>query len=88
MVTSRHITFGGPDLIDCEWNNSVLKGKSDLVAKDSYTIYIYEPAGSIFKAFKCEGVKVTGIRKTGNIRQITIVSERSGIVIWQADYSG
>jgi hypothetical protein len=86
LATSRHITCGGSDLIDCEWINSTLSGKSDLVAKDSYTIYIYEPAEYEFKSFSCDGVKVSGIRKTGNIRQVTLLSERSGIVNWNADY--
>jgi len=88
LATSRHITCGGPDLIDCEWNNSRLKGTSTIVANDSYTIFIYEQTGAVFKSFSCEGIKISGNRKSGNVRQVTIVSERSGTVTWQADYSG
>ena len=88
LATTRHITCGGTDILDCEWNNSILKGRSEVVANDSYTIYIYEPAGSGFKIFSCDGVRVTANRKTGNIRQVTVISDRSGIINWQADYTG
>jgi alpha-galactosidase len=86
IATSRHITCGGPDLKNVEWTNSRLSGKSEIVANDNYTIYIAEPEGVTLKSFTCEGVKVTSDRKSGLIRQITVVSNTSKSIEWVAEY--
>ena len=86
LATSRHITCGGLELSDVEWKNNRLSGKSNIVANDNYTIYMMEPVGVAFKTFTCDGVKVINIRKSGMIRQVTIVSTTSKIVDWKVDY--
>lgn len=87
IATSRHITCGGLELKSLVWQNGILAGKSETVANDSYTLYISEPEGSVFKAFRCSGVKITGNKKSGMVRQITIVSNVSQTIDWEAEYS-
>jgi alpha-galactosidase len=87
IATSRHITCGGPELKNVVWEKNILAGKSDIVANDSYTLYISEPDGTRFKDFRCTGVKITGNRKAGHIRQISFISAVSKTVDWEADYS-
>jgi hypothetical protein len=87
LATSRHITCGGLELQNMEWKGSTLSGKSDVVANDSYTLYITEPSGISFKSFKCEGVKIVENRVSGMIRQITLLSTESKAVEWRVEYA-
>ena len=86
LATSRHISCGGLELRNVTWQNNVLSGKSDIVANDAYTIYLSEPPGVKLKEFSCERVKITGNKKEGMVRQITIVSNFSLTIIWKAEY--
>lgn len=86
LATNRHITCGALELADVEWKGKTLSGKSDVVANDSYTIYVSEPEGATFKSFSCDGVKITDNNKSGTIRQITVVSAISKTIGWSVDY--
>jgi hypothetical protein len=86
VATSRHITCGGLELSNVGWSNSSLSGRSDIVANDRYTIYIMEPVEMSFKAFTGEGFKILGNKKTGQIREITVVSDVSKTIDWKAEY--
>ena len=86
LATNRHITCGGLELSDVEWKKDQLSGKSEIVANDSYTLYFTEPAGKVFKTFTCDGAKVTDNRKSGLIRQVTIVSTTSRTIEWNVNY--
>ena len=58
----------------------------DIVANDNYTIYITEPEGVKLKEFTCEGVKITENKKYGIVRQITVFSNTSLTINWEAEY--
>ena len=88
LATSRHITCGGLELKNMEWRGDNLSGQSEVVANDSYTLYITEPSGFSFKSFSCEGVKVVENKISGTIRQITVVSTESETVEWRVAYVG
>ena len=43
VSTSRHITLGAADLLDVQYANGVLSGRSKVVKDDPYTIKAYDP---------------------------------------------
>ena len=86
LATNRHISCGGYDLENVEWSSNALSGTSLLTGKDRYDIYLYEPAGFIFKEFTCDGAKVSGNRKDGDIRIVSLTREDKGRVSWKAGY--
>ena len=83
IATSRHISCGGYEIRDVSWNARVLLGTSDLVAGDSYTIYILEPAGYEFQGADCDGAAVAGSVKRGLVREVTLKSDTSSTVSWR-----
>jgi len=83
IATSRHISCGGYEIRDVSWNARVLLGTSDLVAGDSYTIYILEPAGYEFQGADCDGAAVAGSVKRGLVREVTLKSDTSSTVNWR-----
>lgn len=87
LATNRHITCGAFELSDLKWNEKVLTGKSEVVEKDTYIIYLFEPDEYSYKEFLCDGVKVIDSLKTGNIREIKLVSETSKQIEWKAIYN-
>lgn len=86
LATSRHISCGGLELQDLKWADDTLRGSSQMVAGDSYTIYIWEPEGTEYDGFQCDGAKVLGTRKTGSVREIRIVLDHADTVDWSARY--
>jgi hypothetical protein len=86
LATSRHITCGGLELKNVEWKSERLSGESEIVANDSYTLYITEPENLSLKSFTCEGVKISANRKSGLIRQITVISTTSKTIEWVVEY--
>jgi alpha-galactosidase len=86
LATNRHISCGGYDLENVEWSNNALSGRSLLTGNDRYDIYIYEPEGFAFKEFTCDGAQVSGNRKDGDVRIVSLTRNASGSVTWRAAY--
>lgn len=86
IATSRHVTCGGVDLTNLQWDGERLKGKSTLVGRDPYTIYLTEPAGYRFKKFDCPQLPPAKIEKEGMLLKIMLSAEKSGEVEWSAHY--
>ena len=86
IATNRHISCGGLEIANLHWDKNELEGKSDLVANDPYSIYIYEPENFSFSEFLCEGVKFIGSSKEGQMREIKIVSEQAKQIDWKIVY--
>lgn len=83
IATSRHISCGGYEIRDVSWNARVLSGTSDLVAGDSYTIYILEPVAYEFQGADCDGATVAGTVKRGLVREVTLKSDTSATFSWR-----
>ncbi|HEX9510311.1 MAG TPA: alpha-galactosidase [Puia sp.] len=86
LATSRHISCGGLEIKDIRWDPDGLSGQSELVGRDPYTIYLYEPAQYSYKKFICEGASLTDTKKEGDIRTITLLTDSKRVVSWKAIY--
>ncbi len=86
LATSRHVTCGGPDLIEMNWLNGTLSGTSELVAGDPYLLFLNEPAGYQYQATEAEGATVQPGPVEGTTRSVTLLSERGGRVRWRIRY--
>ncbi len=86
LATSRHISCGGTELKDLEWNQNTLSGRSQLVPNDPYIIYIHEPEGYRPGEVCCSDAVVKGMRHSGNIRSITLLSPSATEARWRIQY--
>ena len=87
IATSRHISCGGVDLENLQWDGERITGKSALVGQDSYTLYLTEPAGYRFEKFECAQLPPARIEKEGLMIKIILNSEKSCLVEWAASFS-
>lgn len=87
ISTNRHITSGALEISNMEWKENTLAGKSDLIANDTYIIYLFEPEGFSFKEFVCDGVKILGTTRTGSIREIKMAAQENKSVEWKVIYN-
>lgn len=87
IATNRHISCGALELKDLVWQDSRLRGESELVANDDYIIYLTEPEGFIFSEVICG--KEVDVRSgiTNGIRKVHLKSPRGGTVKWEIMYS-
>ena len=87
LSTNRHVTCGGPDLVDVQWADRTLRGASDLVADDIYAIYVTEPQGYRLDTVLAEGATVTSQAMESGARVIKLASPKGGRVSWQIRYT-
>jgi len=85
--TSRHITCGGVDLHDVQWDEDTLtlSGQSDLVAHDPYELLLYLPEGHDSVELLAVESKASDMRNRahGPLRVITFESAVSGPLNWR-----
>jgi hypothetical protein len=86
LATNRHITCGGYELKQLQWQPGRLSGQSELVPADDYTLYVHEPEGFVFESMVTTGADLVENTKTGNVRAITIRSSAGGMVPWEVRY--
>jgi alpha-galactosidase len=86
LATNRHISGGGLELNNVLWGKSNLSGESEIVAGDPYTLYLYETEKFIAKDFTANDVTIVENKKSGLIRQITMLSATSKKVSWNLNY--
>ncbi len=65
VATSRHITGGGVDLLDVQWREGSVTGRSTIVGRDPYDIFVTEPPGFTFDKATCDGAVLTGAVREG-----------------------
>jgi len=86
LATNRHISCGGYDLENVEWNNRTLSGKSNVVKGDIYEVYVFEPQGFAMKDISVMGAKVIENVESDGVRKVTIQPGESAAVSWQIVY--
>jgi hypothetical protein len=86
LASTRHVTCGGPDLDEISWSESSLSGISELVAGDSYDLYLSEPGAYRFDRVDAEGARVVGQRREGSLRVISLRSDSGGVAHWRVRY--
>ncbi len=87
IATSRHVTGGGPDLLEASWSGAALAGRSLTVKGDPYILYLTEPAGWAFEALDVRGAKLARTGRDGRILRLTLTPETGGEVAWTARYA-
>jgi hypothetical protein len=86
LASGRHVTCGGPDVQDVAWRDTMLSGESDLVAGDSYALYLTEPDGYRFDGVQATGARVVGQRREGAVRVVLLESAHGGAARWEIRY--
>lgn len=86
LATSRHISCGGLELKNCVWNNNKLYGKSELVAKDEYKLYIHIPDG--YKVAKVTtGTTLISNQQEQNVLVICMKSDIATTTNWEITFT-
>jgi hypothetical protein len=86
MATSRHITCGGYDLENTEWDGTALSGKSDVIANDPYILYIGEPSGYSYEGISIDEAKFLKAERKEGTNQIHILPDKNGTISWNVKY--
>ena len=88
LGTNRHVTCGGPDLVDVAWTDGLglLSGVSTVVANDPYLLYLTEPDGYGIEEVQVTGARLVGQRRADGMRIIELVSPDGGDARWRVRY--
>jgi hypothetical protein len=88
IATNRHVTGGGVDLMDVQWNDGMLSGRSRVVPGVAYEIAITEPAGFELGQFECDGVPRSEIERDGIVLKVRLACPAGGRreVAWSARF--
>lgn len=84
LASSRHVSCGGPDLLDVRWTDGALTGESELVAGDPYELYLTSPAGFTLAGVEAAGATATTVRRADGVRVVRLRGE--GRVRWRVRY--
>ncbi len=87
VATSRHVTCGGPDLLEAAWNGTALAGRSLTVKGDPYVLYLTEPAGWSFERLEARGAKPGRAEREGRLIRLILTPEEGGEISWTARYA-
>ena len=87
LATNRHLTCGGVDLLDVAWNGRTLSGTSELVAGDSYALYLTEPAGFTSPVVEASGAQVASSTLVDGVRVVRLVTTTGGRARWRVRYA-
>lgn len=87
LATSRHLTGGGPDVLDMNWRDGELSGRSQLTAGDPYDLYIHLPPGWKLDEETVEGAELQTIWSDGPLLIVTLKSAASGPASWKIKFS-
>ncbi len=87
IATNRHITCGGYDLEDVGWDGNALTGRSRLVGRDTYILYVTEPAGFSIQSASCsKGAKVLKTERQDGLILVFIQSEKNSTISWKLQF--
>jgi hypothetical protein len=83
ISTSRHITQGGYDLNDLQWDaaSNCLSGSSKCVEGEVYRLTLYIPEGYEFASVKCD--ERAAFNNKGCILKADLNPDRSGDIAWK-----
>ncbi len=80
LSSDRHVTQTARELKKFEWDNdnSIIRGKIELVGSFPLTMRLHTPDGYSLKKTECPGVKAASKVESSNILAITLMGEKSG----------
>jgi hypothetical protein len=85
LATNRHVTCGGPDLLDVAWRGTDLEGASTVVNDDDYVLYLTEPPGYRLASVSADGATAADEGVRAGTRQVRLTGG-SGRVSWHVKY--
>ena len=87
LATGRHLTCGGPDLLDVRWAGDRLAGTSRVVGGDPYVLYLTEPAGYRLTGFDCPGLEPAETAREAGLIRVTLLCGEGRTVGWSARFT-
>ncbi len=87
VATNRHVTCGGPDLVNVSWAGDTLSGVSEVVGGDPYLIYLTQPAGYRFEGVQVQGAELVSAAMEGPMRVVRLRSATPARVSWSVRYT-
>jgi 5,10-methylenetetrahydromethanopterin reductase len=85
VATSRHLTGGGVDLLDVDWKDGVLSGRSAVVGGEPYEIFVTEDAWRLAEV-RCDGADALPVTRDGPLVASGCRPAASGEIRWQARF--
>lgn len=86
VATSRHLTGGEPDLLDVQWKDAALTGRSRVVGGEPYELHLTEPPAWTLAGVECEGASPLPIRRDASLVTSGCLADASREVTWRAKY--
>jgi hypothetical protein len=86
VATSRHISCGGYETENLAWQDGVLKGTSNLIANDPFSIYIMETPGYEYLGSEFKGAELISSGVEGGMRVFLLKSGQAGALEWSVEY--
>jgi len=86
VATDRHITGGAVDLVDVQWRDGEITGRSRVVGGDPYRIFLTEPDGWRLEAVECDGGSKLPVVREGGMAVSGCRADTSLEIGWRARY--
>lgn len=86
IASNRHISCGALEMDSVQWSDNTLSGKSSVISRDNYVLYVFEPGEFTLKQAVCSKAKIINNQKTGLIRTIEFLPESSTVIDWKIMY--
>lgn len=86
LATGRHISCGGLELRDLQWNGSSLSGTCWPDVAETYTLYIQEPLSHAYESIEYDGGYLVGNKLEGLVRIIEFKPIGDRPLNWNIDY--
>ena len=87
LSTNRHLSQGGADLLDVQWDERTLtlSGKSEVVAEDAYTLVLHLPDGYRVESADFDG-RPAKVAPEGNLARVGLRPAESKDVGWSVKF--
>jgi hypothetical protein len=86
VATSRHLTGGGVDLLDVEWKDGVLSGRSTVVGGEPYELFLTEGGSWRLAEMQCDGAAALPVTREGRLVTSGCRPNASGEIGWRARF--
>ncbi len=89
LSTNRHITQGGVDLVDVQWDkkSNTLSGESHVIGEDDYVVSLHVPTGYVLESATCDNGEISHKLGENNVAKVTIRTAENTDVAWQARFT-
>jgi alpha-galactosidase len=87
LASNRHISCGALEIDSLEWKDQQLKGVSELVAEDVYTLYLYEPDNFHYQKLVLTGATLLENSAIKNVRKISFRAAKEVKAQWTVQYT-